>query len=1554
MGVSVRTEPVDGAQLDRWRQRLSNMTELILPTDYPRPIPNHVVEAEQILAIPETTALAILQLSLGIKPTPANSGNSPVTPVGHISPFTILLSAFVVLLHKYTGEEDVSVGSSSSSSNPLVLRLRVSDDDTMEDVVRNVLKTEDEAGADEIPFASLLEALFPPQADAEDFQPSLFKVRFFNLTDTNPDTLNSTTNTSTCDITIFISQAPTLRRLLPIEVRVLYNTVLFSDSRIRDMLDQLQLVLETAAKDPRLPIGRISLLTDQSKKVLPDPQANLHWDGFEGAITDIFARNAKAHPDRTCVVESRWHSEADSPNKEHQEAMPSPLREFSYHAINRASNIVAHCLMKHGIEREDVVVLYSYRGVDLVVAVMGVLKAGATFSVIDPAYPPSRQNIYLSVAQPRGLVILRKAGILHDDVRKYIDKTLQIKCEIPSLEILDDGSLVGGKTPDGGKDLFDDVRDLADKEPGVVLGPDSIGTLSFTSGSTGIPKGVRGRHFSLTHFYPWMKGEFGLSEKDRFTMLSGIAHDPIQRDIFTPLFLGAQLRIPTAEDIGTPGRLAEWMAEHEVTVTHLTPAMGQLLSANAVHPIPTLRNAFFVGDVLTKRDVSRLQFLAAHTNIINMYGTTETQRAVSYLKIPPTQQNPGFLSKQKDIMPAGKGMRNVQLLVVNKAGLLCGVGEVGELYVRSGGLAEGYLRLEDVTAAKFLSNPFNPNPQSPSQVQIQGPDAPAWTRFYKGLRDRMYRTGDLGRYRPDGSVECTGRADDQVKIRGFRIELGEIDTHLSQHPSVRENVTLVRRDKYEEKTLVTYFVALGDVEDMAELVKDIREYLKLKLPSYAVPSVFVPLTRLPLTPNGKIDKNALPFPDTALIASLTSSSTTDSDSNLTPTEKSIRNIWSTLLNLPATAISIDDNFFDRGGHSILATRLVFEMRKNLAAADVALGIVYREPTIRGMAREVDRELGGALSFAAGQAVVGGSQEDVSPTSAETQMEGKGHTPMASPGRQPLRSTKSTDNLPTDAAAAEFDYGAEVEALDDITISATAPTLVERTFVFPTLDVDVANQPRRVVFFLTGVTGFLGAFILSTLLKRYPNSRAVCHVRAKSEAEGLDRVRDNAERHLVWDEEWISGARQGPARVSVVCGDLAAPRLGVGEGVWDMLAREVDVVVHNGALVHWVYPYHKLRAPNVQGTIEALKLCTTHHLKPFHFISSTSVLDTDHYVRKLGLGLTQASAAAGAHHHATSSSSTGTKYLTATGGAGRAAPSLSSSPGRGGIHHLLSEEVGVVLESDDLEGARKGLRSGYGQSKWVAEKLVMRARDRGVPATIIRPGYIVGHSKTGVGNTDDFLWRLVKGCIQLGEVPRIANVVNMCPVDYVASAVAAIVGSEENLELGIFHIWNPHRFRFDDMFTQLMRHGYAVTPNEYMHWRTALMDLTLSTADHALFPLLHFVLDDLPTSTKSAELDDRNTRAACARAKQIEQGTESLLLACPDMNALMGLYLGYLVGVGFLDTPPSVPKVAEAGAVVKEGQKDGGEEESVKKTVAVLPSLPEWESLRGRMVARSGK
>ena len=599
------------------------------------------------------------------------------------------------------------------------------------------------------------------------------------------------------------------------------------------------------------------------------------------------------------------------------------------------------------------------------------------------------------------------------------------------------------------------------------------------------------------------------------------------------------------------------MAEHQVTVTHLTPAMGQLLSAQATAQIPTLRNAFFVGDVLTKRDCLRLQALAQNVRIINMYGTTETQRAVSYMEIPCVSDDPTFLSTQKDVMPAGSGMIDVQLLVVNRLdkSVLCGVGEVGEIYVRSGGLAEGYSDT-DATGQKFVQNWFSAS-NTPRQDTMLHPKeglAPPAARHWKGIRDRMYRSGDLGRYMPSGSVECTGRADDQVKIRGFRIELGEIDTLLSQHLLIRENVTLVRRDKDEEKILVSYFVPLeapdlagfesdtvsgeedkgvvGGIRKYKRLIKDVREHLKKKLPSYSIPSrmcsvpifydigiadpalstcrhiVFVPLKRMPLNPNGKIDKPSLPFPDTVQAASIESRRAGVQTVN--PTEATIRVIWNNILPNAPNPVPLDESFFDLGGHSILATRLIFEIRKSFII-EAPLGLVFDHPTVAGQAAQVDVFKNADLGL-------------------------------------DYKAPQLTGVPPGGVAKRSEEYGTDYETLKQ-----------QLRESYPPLPDDFGTQKFRV--FLTGATGFLGAFVLRDLLRDERVSKVFCLVRDASQEKATERLRQSSTGRGIWDEEWIKASR-----LEVLCGDLDQPRFGLSGAIWNKVANEVDAILHNGAFV----------------------------------------------------------------------------------------------------------------------------------------------------------------------------------------------------------------------------------------------------------------------------------------------------------------------------------------------------------------------------------------------------
>ncbi|OMJ17629.1 L-aminoadipate-semialdehyde dehydrogenase [Smittium culicis] len=1423
-------------RLERLCKTLESPNEVLLPTDYPRPVPLKVVEAHEEFVLPSNLSMGVMQLVLAShqKLFQSQNNSSPDSiPVIASTPFTILLSAFAIILYRFTASDDIVVGSSSESSDAVVLRLKVSPESTFSEVLEIVKEVEYEATQNQVPFDKMIEAVANQlinsgRVSKQDSKTaalySLFRIRFFNMNDTNDTMLHQTISEST-DLTVFISQESTtsLRQLVPsIKVRFVYNQVLFSGSRILHLWEQLQNVLSAginSATSTNLSpeeiadskVGSISLLTPSSRAALPDPRADLHWSQFPGSITEIYARNAVNNPNRLFCTESYSSFETGSDSSvSHPETI-----SFTYGQLFNTSRVVSRYLRINGINRGDVVVIYAYRGVDLVIAIMGVLMAGATFSVIDPAYPPARQNVYLSVARPKAVVVLSKAGELHEEVDNYINTNLKISCRLSGIHIDVNGELQSNSVDlSQAKALVSQSSDPMDDV--VEVGHDSIGTLSFTSGSTGIPKGVQGRHYSLTHFYPWMQQEFGIGSEDRFTMLSGIAHDPIQRDIFTPIFFGAELHIPTSEDIGIPGQLAEWMAKSNVTITNLTPAMGQLLSSNATNQISSLKNAFFVGDLLTRRDCNRIQSLAPNCQIINMYGTTETQRAVSYYAIPPSSVNPAYLSSMKEIIPAGKGMVDVQLLVVNVNNTknICGVGEVGEIYVRSGGLAEGYLRLEDATKEKFVYNWFVSDSDQKTSSDSEN------FKYYLGPRDRLYRTGDLGRYTPDGNVECIGRIDDQVKIRGFRIELGEINNILSLYPQLVSSVVLVRRDKNEEKTLVAYIVPDEKEQKRTDdpsreiLIGKIRNYLKQKLPSYSIPSVFVPMKKLPLTPNGKIDKAALPFPDVPLFRKFNSGEPSDPSkvlpnlSHLKPTAQALAKIWIDLLNLPAnTSISNHSNFFDLGGHSILATRMVFRIRKELVA-DAPLGLIYRFPALGNLTAAIDE-----------------MKSDFKLSTSQAKSSSNSSSPSLNESATSLAPSPSKVNFET---FYDNSYATDYESL--IKIVSELPVSHERRTSLP-------SQPT---FLLTGATGFLGAYILSKLLSKYPSAIVYCLTRASDYDSAMSRLKDASEANLLWKNSWEENNQ-----VRALVGDLSQDMFGLDSANWNKMCTDVDVIIHNGALVNWVWPYEKLRAPNVLGTVEALKIASSHHLKPLVFVSSTSALDTPHYVR-----------------------------------VGEASPN-------------------GVSESDDLEGSRDGLRSGYGQSKWVSEKILFHARSIGFPVSVVRPGYVVGDSTNGVTNTDDFIWRLVKGCIELEKSPATNNIVNLSPVDYVAqvtveaSASFYSENSSSHSNCLVYNVFNKQNFRFQNLFDSLSQYGYSLNKTEYINWRDALLNYTVSSSeDSALFPLLHFVLDDLPTSTRAPDLDNSNTDALMNRAG----------IDFPKVIDLVGLYLAYLVKIGFIPTP----------------------------------------------------
>ena len=897
-------------QLSYWRNQLGGeLPVLELPADRPRPAVQTYPGGRVTLTLPPELTQAVSALS--------QRENATL--------FMTLLAAFKVLLHRYTGEQDIIVGSPIANRpraetekligfflNNLALRTDLSGDPSFRELLSRVRATALDAYAhQDVPFEKLIEEL-KPERDLS--RTSIFQV-YFNLFSFSDDIelpdgttisfvdawLQSDENLSKFDLTLYAGEDDKEIRLA-----LVYNSDLFEHHRIAEMLNQFKHLLWQIAAQPDKEINRLSLVTPDAQKLLPDPTQPFPTQKRE-AIQTLFSEQARRRSDQPAIVD--------------------PRETWSYQDLDSRSNQLANYLRQGGIRPQDVVAIYGHRSAPLVWSILGVLKAGAAFVVLDPAYPASRLIKCLEIARPRGWLQIEAAGTLPEPLNRFVD-ALDCCCRL---------QLTARHQADN-RDL---LASYSIENPDVKVDADDLAYVAFTSGSTGNPKGILGRHGPLTLFTSWAAEMFGLNESDRFCMLSGLAHDPLHRDIFTPLQLGGTICIPEAEDLEAPDRLTAWMKQQSITVANLTPAMSQLLSetdpATTGEMIESLRYSFLVGDVLTKRDVSRLKRLAPSITCVNLYGATETQRAVGYYIVPnafndavsksgtggpPVIHAPEERATIKEVLPLGKGIKDVQLLVLNGSRQLCGVGEAGEIYFRSSHLAKGYLGDEALTHERFILNPF---------ANADG--------------DRLYRTGDLGRYLPDGNAEHLGRVGRQVKIRGFRIEPGEIEATLAQHPAVRETAVIALQSKFDETSLVAYVVPL---QPAGITTTELRQYLSEKLPAYMMPAAFVMMDALPLTPNRKLDRTALPSPDEDLRERAAEYTAPRSE-----IEEALADIWKEVLTVER--VGVHDNFFELGGHSLMAVRL-FAMMEKTFGRRLPLATLFQAPTVAQLAAILQKDV----------------------------------------------------------------------------------------------------------------------------------------------------------------------------------------------------------------------------------------------------------------------------------------------------------------------------------------------------------------------------------------------------------------------------------------------------------------------------------------------------------------------------------------------------------------------------------------------------------------------
>jgi amino acid adenylation domain-containing protein len=795
------------------------------------------------------------------------------------TPFMTLLAAFGLLLHRLSGLDDVPLGVAVAG------RGRSGTDKLMGMFVNTIVARQDHAGDPnfaellertrthalegyanaEAPFDRVVDAVHAPRDAGRTplFQVLVNTLDFqaksrFSLPSVEVEARITEMAASKFDMTLYLGLEDDATGLM-----LTYNADLFTPARMEELLAQFEEVLGEVLRDPEKRVSQFSLLTPASAAVLPDPTRSLGARVSESLPAALAPRMTQAAA---------------------RVAVTGQGESWTHAALEAQANRLAHQLLRGGLQQQDVVAIYAHREPLMTCAMLGVLKAGGAFAILDPTYPEARLAACWRAAQPRAVILLDGAG------EPPAALQVEIATHAPELRIH-----LSAATAQLASSA------LPSHDPALPIRPDELAYVAFTSGTTGGVKAILGTHGPVVHFLDWQARTFALGPDDRFAMLSGLSHDPLLRDVLAPLWVGGSLHVPDPARIAEPGWLAQWIAREKLTVLHLTPAMAQVVTTVPDHRMESLRWIFIGGDVLTSTVVDLLRRAAPNATCVNFYGATETPQVMGCYIVPSSTDT-------RVHVPIGRGIDDVQLLVLNARDALAGVGELGEIAVRTPYLALGYRGDDQLTRERFRASPFSSDPE-----------------------DRVYRTGDLGRYLPDGNVELCGRGDGQTKLRGFRLELGEIEAVLAEHPEVRQAAVRLWRLKADDVRIVACCVPMkaGMLAPIS-----LRKHTRARLPEYMVPQYFVPVEEIPLTPNGKIDRSKLPAP------AVREGNPERHEAPSDPVEAAIAEVWTHLIG-PTRPIGRADKFFEMGGHSLLALRALRQMERKLGVK-VDLRALFQE------------------------------------------------------------------------------------------------------------------------------------------------------------------------------------------------------------------------------------------------------------------------------------------------------------------------------------------------------------------------------------------------------------------------------------------------------------------------------------------------------------------------------------------------------------------------------------------------------------------------------------
>ena len=600
----------------------------------------------------------------------------------------------------------------------------------------------------------------------------------------------------------------------------------------------------------------------------------------ESEYRQLAAWNAtqQDYPQNACIPQLVAMQAAFTPSAV---ALVAGDQVFSYSELNRRTNQLAHYLQTLNVRPNVLVGLCVERSLDMVVGLLGILKAGGAYVPLDPSYPPERLRFMLEDAQVPVLV-----------TQQHLAPSLAAH---EAYMVCMDG--------DAGV-----LAQQSATEPISAVTIDDLAYVIYTSGSTGQPKGVQITHNSLLNLVFWHQRAFAVTAVDRATQVTSPAFDATGWELWPYLTAGASVYLPDEATRVVPELLRDWLVSNRITITFLPTALAESVMTLEWPATTALRFLLTGADTLHHYPSPNLPFA-----LINNYGPTETTVVATFGRVPSITH--------ADMPPSiGRPIANTQIYILDEHLQQVPTGVPGELYIGGAGVARGYLNRPELTAERFIPNPFS-----------------------NEIDTRLYKTGDLARYLPDGQIAFLGRADHQIKIRGYRIEPSEIVSVLNTHPAVQTSLVVAREDISGDKRLVAYIVLVPDAHVTAS---SLRNTLVTYLPDYMIPTAFVVLEVLPLTPNGKVDRDALPAPDTtnmvqdeAIVAPNT------------PTEKRLVGIVVPLLELEQ--VGIDDNIFLLGGNSLMGTQIIARVADTFGV-DLSLRSLFEAPTVRQLSAEIER------------------------------------------------------------------------------------------------------------------------------------------------------------------------------------------------------------------------------------------------------------------------------------------------------------------------------------------------------------------------------------------------------------------------------------------------------------------------------------------------------------------------------------------------------------------------------------------------------------------------